>query len=108
MKVTATSFHSSKCEKALLVLVIDGGRIAIFYYPFHVKILPSPDADIPDRARQWVKTPGITVTLFWNPISLHAFDFLLHGNSFDATYFIDHGLTPIGQIPALHAAPRQK
>jgi hypothetical protein len=52
--------------------------------------------------------PRITVTIFWNPIGLHAFDFLLHGNSFDASDFIDHALVPIGQIPALHAAPRQK
>jgi phosphoserine phosphatase len=48
------------------------------------------------------------IIIFWNPFAIHVLAALPEMTSFDEEYFLDYVLTPIEELPVMHAAAVEK
>jgi hypothetical protein len=67
--------------------------VSLFYIAF--KDMASSRWWCPWSGKAIDQSPKVMMTIFWNSISLHVPDRLLHGNSFDTIHSIDNVFAPI-------------
>jgi putative heme iron utilization protein len=107
-KSTAFLSFLAKAKRRAWQLILTGDESWFFYYTSHSKIWLPADSDTPEVAKQLINTPKILITVFWNTFGIQILAALPEKTSFDAECFIDHVLTPIEELPAMHAAVTQK
>jgi hypothetical protein len=59
-------------------------------------------------AKRLINTRKMMITIFWNPFGIYVLAALPEKTSFDAEYFLDYVLTPIEELPVMHAAAIEK